>query len=1204
MNHLALEVFSRDLKSSQYANLPDNASITLIITSEIFDSGNIWSYDFTLNILANLHIFGTSGELHGSRLHEQIDKRRARLWVEGLPLYYGYLRLGDEVEVDENGDVDISFESGQKTFQDMIDGGKANQVPLLDDILIGMAVDRERTLHKKNVFLYYSHYNIAVYSRPCLIDMDQDGPVQMYPKFVRPDGTWYKQGTEQPFTLLKNELINTDYPYDEKHPYCNTRICYTKQKYTQDGDSVTKSAERDYRVKEPRSINPAPNFYVLYWIKCLMKHLGINIEENQMMDVEDLRRLFFVNTKCSYTTKEDPNEIYKDHTSGGKNIYLPLGPGVPVVPPNNGDDDPNYKLEVTEWVYIRDGFDGMKKMNFKFVTMGECEEIEQTWQKAYASNGCFPASDISDVISAIENGFGVRFLFNEDYTKVRVVLLRNILRSREVHEITCDVSNVTKSENSIRGFRLTYGAGADNTDYNYKGFIQAKINQEGKWVDDTDDHDYTQFNMEYHYANITEQVGSLNKTCYVDGFTGNSYIIKIDKDEKDPDNWNPSLIECAEFIDAEDGDCTGEEETIKEIKAGFSPIVVNTVKRKEGDGSSEEASDEFYALFVDVEMGVPCIDIDMDNTASEIQEIMKDSLSVIKDSDGQRDMSRYSSYFPSGYNPTYPTVTKQEPKYQSGLFEVATMTRALITADGSDEIKLYGGGTSGAVLHMATAKFKCSIRDGYRLYLQDNYNISDDLLIPIEEHDWGLSFGIMRGSGSNAYVDYESDPDDSEGNDTWDIVSGGNATAHHDTCDNYGNIYEYATVVPGQDGYTGYQFGDKLLHDYGCQNNCNLKTQKAYGPNDSRARDKIKTYSAAEKELLILTEQGYYAIVVNIQDASGVNHKVWLSCVSSNNLQPYGNIEDVVASLTYPNPPANAAELLSRDSSHTYPRIIAVDPKEDTIILMQACQYYLKGNEIVHSYSDDRVSLKLRAEKPNPNYAPGIPNIIKTKEDAALAMTKLYTTSDADLLNRPKVPNATMRAAGWNAPGDGYATVYSIGYGVLLNDGVVHEILWSPIKPDGTVKTQEQLQSYVNSFNRISFNKIKSHDTEHLILDINTTEERAELLHKLQAVYYAEDGEDVDSVNISSINTEYLKIANPLLRHRGLADQFYKEYSYWVRNARIASMTLKMELAQLLGIDMTVRQQMGDITGFVKKMQVTFSNKTGMGDVETEVWYL
>ena len=90
----------------------------------------------------------------------------------------------------------------------------------------------------------------------------------------------------------------------------------------------------------------------------------------------------------------------------------------------------------------------------------------------------------------------------------------------------------------------------------------------------------------------------------------------------------------------------------------------------------------------------------------------------------------------------------------------------------------------------------------------------------------------------------------------------------------------------------------------------------------------------------------------------------------------------------------------------------------------------------------------------------------------------------------------------------------------------------------------------------------------------------------------------------SSTNKRYLEIANPHLRQRGLCDTFYKEYSYWVRNARICKRTVKMEMAQLLAIDKTKRVRVGDVTGFVRKMQYSISKQTGLGLVTMEIMYI
>ena len=239
MEHLALEILSREKNgASQYTWLPENASISITDTSEIFDKGNLWSHDFQLNIPANAHIFGTAGEMHGSRLHEQIDKRKARLWVEGLPLFLGYLRLADEVEVDKDGNVDVTFESGLKTFEEMIEGAKANQVPIPDDILIGMAVDRERELLRTNVEIRVSHlsnidrtfgYQPTYFLLNNARLVSKDFKSQIFPKFVRPDGTWKESDTDDEYTLSVADTINTDIAYDDGHPYCNVTICYQDQ---------------------------------------------------------------------------------------------------------------------------------------------------------------------------------------------------------------------------------------------------------------------------------------------------------------------------------------------------------------------------------------------------------------------------------------------------------------------------------------------------------------------------------------------------------------------------------------------------------------------------------------------------------------------------------------------------------------------------------------------------------------------------------------------------------------------------------------------------------------------------------------------------------------------------------------------------------------------------------------------------------------
>ncbi len=956
MEHLRLEVFDREGTGSKFVVLPKNTSITIRRTSQLFGSGALWTYDFQLNIAANAHIFGTAGEIHGSRLHEQIDKRKARLWAENVPMYLGYLRLGSEVEVDSDGNVDVSFESGQKTFSDLIEGAKANQVPLMSDVMIGLALWRKRKvsvkvrlkaspvlttehvllLSESSEVFYQTNPHTGTRGRDVPFSADGEGElqaVQEYPRMVFPR---LEEGTFDDLTgegLTEIDCINTDSAYDDAHPYCNVALCYQRQGYEKkqkDGSVQTDysgepEAQRGYEYMPANRLNSAPNFYVIYWLRCLMKHLGIHIEENQMTGVEDLRRLFFVNTNCAYKEPETLRTSAIDSRYGKYQFHMNGRKIQRLVPEyfgrrETGDYDiPSFErrenVNAEESGFTCTDFKSAtgttppELKNIKSVKV-DIESVER-WEdsdreryerdngylhRAYATPECFPDAEISETIKALENGFGIRLLFSDDYKRVRIVLLRNIFRSTAVQHIDCEiVKPEEKVENCIRGFRMTYGD-KDDTHFHYKGFDDLLPHKKEMWQDNSDTHDYSKWKLDANYADIIKRVNAFDKTCYVTPATGNAYGIKIDKDAKRYDELYPSLFGYGEYMDAEDGDCTGEEETIETIEMGFMPAIMNDLNMdQERMGDTKQR----FALFVD--------------------ETMRPRRPALKDDDTDYNDpgTEYPIYGSGGLYDESEDAPTRRMKADDGIVkpgEFAVRSDMYARMDG---YQLYTTLVFGSIFDIfeipVTMNIDGHINEGYRLYLQDNYTPNDNGVSPIETHDWGLTLGIMRGSGDDAYVRYEGDPDDSEGNDTWGLVAGSSVTAHPDTCDNYGNEWDY-----------------------------NGK-QEGIGP-------------------------------------------------------------------------------------------------------------------------EDRISLKLRAEKPNPYF--------------------------------------------------------------------------DPTKPEG-----------------------KS-------------------------------------------NRRYLKIDNENLRGRGLSDQFYKEYSHWIRNARIWKGTVRMELAQLLTIDDTVRVTVGDVTGFIKEMEYSIDMQTGLGNVTLQVMYI
>lgn len=1136
MEQLALEVFdlptteNPNPTGSQYAVLEPDATITFTETSEIFADGDVWSYDFTLNVYANAHLFGTAGDIHGSRLHEQINKRKARLWASGVPLYLGYLKLGDEAEVDANGNVDVSFESGQKTFDELIEGAKANQVPLMSDVRFGLALWTKRWSHvrlKLEASVKFkngraSDAGVLKHTRRPVIDgvddskdyddeeltvFEVDGEddmnsAQQYPRMVFPKGRFdnLKTGVDNEPV---NEL-NTDSPYTEDedgtptHPYCNIALCYQKYDYKKtdkDGNETINYAEepeaqRDYEYMPANRVNSAPNFFVIYWLRCLMKHLGIYVEENQMMNVEDLRRLFFVNTNCAY---KEPKYIRNSAYDWKYGKYLP-SVGTSLIPEyfgNHNDETKTYdglpKLvktddcgfsckgftaghwfeRVTEetpggipYTYDKDVTSlvpEIESIDVKVVQVAPMTDSIRTYYDGFkdpqqarnrylfdaiATSDCFPNVDISEVISAIESGFGVRLLFSNDYKRVRIVLLRNVFRNEEVQDIACEiVDDDVKVENNIRGFRMTYGGNKEDTHFYYKGFADLLPHIKTLWPDTSDTHDYSKWKLNAEYADIINKVSAFDKTCYVTPNNGNAYGIKVDKDAKRIYDLHQSLFEFAGFMDAEDGDCTGEEETIKTINVGFAPAIMNDLNM---EAERNGKYDQRFALFVDEAMRVRRPDLeDLPN------EEKQPGVKSYDDADAVYDVEKlYSKYGPGSESPrTYGDgiVSPGEFAITSDLSASQSGLKARVSYQYNTTIEEDNWVYHDATCEISDITIAGHANEGYRLYLQDNFTPNDNGISPIETHDWGLALGIMRGSGSDAYVNEYDDPDDDE-NNAWEIVPGSVSNAHPDTCDSYGNEWDYDGGEGTNDNITTAEEAVaelRKIFPYSnapfVQNGAYIKSARLY-PIRTFGRIcyflMVECYSDSDYNYLT---QDYTSWLANYPDGHSVNEIIYMDADSSNG----GRLLIVEADSTNERL-ATLLDLCEKAYGSGYNTNIHID------------------NGIGSRYG--RFSLKLRAEKPNPHFDPKQPE--------------------------------------------------------------------------------------------------------------------------------------------SNTNRRYLEITNKNLRQRGLADQFYKEYSYWIRNARIVKRTVRMTLAQLLTIDKTKRVRVGDVTGFIRKMQYSVSNETGLGNVVMEIMYI
>lgn len=111
---------------------------------------------------------------------------------------------------------------------------------------------------------------------------------------------------------------------------------------------------------------------------------------------------------------------------------------------------------------------------------------------------------------------------------------------------------------------------------------------------------------------------------------------------------------------------------------------------------------------------------------------------------------------------------------------------------------------------------------------------------------------------------------------------------------------------------------------------------------------------------------------------------------------------------------------------------------------------------------------------------------------------------NVDLLARPMIDAARLAEKGWQDAGEGIATVFSSQFGIDDAAGKRHEILVTPILPNGDVLSEAELNAYIDESLNGAEDILKA-DTLGLVIavDVDPDGTAGEALHRLQEKYYA-----------------------------------------------------------------------------------------------------
>lgn len=484
--------------------LPQDVSISIEEQNPLFSDSGSFSYPIELSISQNRELFKSIDSPQGRIRPQHLDGLPFELWFDGVMLLYGSTETDEDLDIDED-KCSINLVSGNGDFQSKIEGMQCTDVPLLGgDILIGS---------------YYPGFTGKARDNESF-----DPKMTAFEALLEPSNN-------MDFTAC-----NVSEAYDPAapaaHPYCNIRVCVK-----QDGkDDYWTSPYKTFDADRPWS---GICFYVAYFYKCLFGHLGYmsKDEDNHMCDIEDMKRLAFITTKCEHR----------------------LGEKVPV-----GKTD---KLKVGKYIDAELAYDDVEY------------ELDMVYRyPVYATEKNFPDTGVSDVLESMFNAFGLKVVVDEKNKSLSVHYMRDILRDNEVTDVDMTVRSSQVSYSKVDGVKMTYGGDEDDTAFNYK------------------DYD-TEIKMTGIYQQLTQMaLSAYDKKLYVVALTGNKYRIKIDEDaenEGDRENLNPVLFEVGQFNDyliGKDGENT------EELKLSFSPLIENDVRSRY---QRYNTSDQTLALYID-----------------------------------------------------------------------------------------------------------------------------------------------------------------------------------------------------------------------------------------------------------------------------------------------------------------------------------------------------------------------------------------------------------------------------------------------------------------------------------------------------------------------------------------------------------------------------------------------------------------------------
>lgn len=753
--------------------LSDDFSISLELKNPLFNDTEMFSYPVSLPLEGNRHFLKNVDDINSDIRPVNFEHTPMQIIADGIPFASGTAIMQESEDVKDS--LSLSIDASTQSFDELIGDLKCRDIPIPDedkeDLKIGEKIGN---LHVKISYKFHARvkydgkkddddvYSDTADSIESTIEPQALGfsfpancvtTANQYALEDKNKTKKYKNNTVVVPKVSKSYINVTDeygastrYAGASPAKFCNARVCYKHYGLDDDGQTSSevvkpKDSTNLYEDKSPYWVLDADRpqsgicFYVLYFLDCLFKYLGVQFDKSALLDVEDFKHLCFFTTRCQY----DVEPIYG---SEEKPYYNSLN-------------------EINKWLSSR-GCGGQfefekpeAKQVQTFVINGETKKVGQDHiasiqlestitsksfsaniMAMYANSDNFPDESVSTIIDSLENAFGIKFNYDYEQKKVTAYLIRDVFRKQSARPrfFHAQVYEMVPISEKITGVRQRYSEEVDSKEQ--KQYVKdSNRNINMNYETDYNYIDYPQDRTVYRanlYQDIFRNIGNGDKKVYIDLTTGNAYRVKVDGDAKSVDALRATLFEVGQWKGVEYGDCsTLNEDFIQDFNIDFKPVTFSDVNYQRELLLASGAATGTYK-----------------GNKYSITKINKEDLQPILAAYVDIDMEH--------------EFVKQR-------------IQNTVSSSWADFILTE-------VLELVESYDPSSTDDG-------NSPLQDDSL-------WGFSLAMMRGGGTNLTTQTFDYNYDGFGNSKWCTVAGKYALAS-DTMDNWGNQFDYNGNLSG-----------------------------------------------------------------------------------------------------------------------------------------------------------------------------------------------------------------------------------------------------------------------------------------------------------------------------------------------------------------------------------------------------------------------